>query len=140
MRFVIFVIALLVLFPKTIVAAELVMFGSPTCEWCQLWEEEVGIVYDKTEEARGVPLRRLDIDGPRPPDLGNIRAVIYTPTFVLISDGQEVGRITGYPGEAHFWGLFETLVGTLERPIFGCGQMKKTANREAPLAKENGTC
>ena len=140
MRFVIFVMALLVLFPKTVPAAELVMFDSPACEWCELWEEEVGIIYGKTEEARGIPLRRIGIDDPRPPGLGIIRPVIYTPTFVLISGGHEVGRITGYPGEAHFWSLFEALAGTLERPIFGCGQRPKTANREAPLARENGVC
>lgn len=33
----------------------------------------------------------------------------YTPTFVLIDGGREVGRIEGYPGEAFFWGLLEKL-------------------------------
>ena len=42
--------------------------------------------------------------------------VRYTPTFVLMRDGREVGRITGYPGEAHFWGLLGELVRRQTRP------------------------
>jgi hypothetical protein len=34
----------------------------------------------------------------------------YSPTFVLAQDGQEIGRIEGYPGEAFFWGLLERLL------------------------------
>ena len=86
-------------------AAELVMFESQGCTWCEAWDEDVGSIYPKTGEARVAPLRRVDLDEPRPDDLTGIRAVIYTPTFVLMEDGREVGRILGYPGEEHFWGL-----------------------------------
>ena len=34
-----------------------------------------------------------------------MRAILYTPTFVLMDQGAEVGRITGYAGEEFFWGL-----------------------------------
>jgi hypothetical protein len=33
--------------------------------------------------------------------------VRYSPTFVVVMDGREIGRIEGYPGEAFFWGLLE---------------------------------
>jgi len=33
------------------------------------------------------------------------RSVHFTPTFILVDDGREVGRIEGYPGEDFFWGL-----------------------------------
>lgn len=88
-------------------AAELVMFESANCDWCELWQREVGEIYDKTSEAAIAPLRRVDIGAPRPADLSDIRGVVYTPTFVLMDGGQEVGRILGYPGEAHFWGLLD---------------------------------
>jgi hypothetical protein len=29
----------------------------------------------------------------------------FTPTFIVIQDGTEIGRIEGYPGEDFFWGL-----------------------------------
>jgi hypothetical protein len=92
------------------VAAELVMFGSPHCPWCEAWESEVGAIYPKTAEGRLAPLWRVDIDQPRPPELAEIDRVVFTPTFVLLVEGREVGRILGYPGEAHFWGLLGSLL------------------------------
>lgn len=86
-------------------AAELVMFESDSCEWCEKWHQEIGPVYGKTDEARVAPLRRVDIDDQIPEDLRDIKGIHYTPTFVLMDDGQEVGRILGYPGEDFFWGL-----------------------------------
>ena len=37
----------------------------------------------------------------------------FTPVFVLIDNGREIGRIRGYPGEDHFWGLLGTLLAKL---------------------------
>jgi protein-disulfide isomerase len=91
-------------------AAELVMFRSPLCEWCTVWEAEVGTIYAKTPEGRAAPLRRVDIDALRPTDLSHIRPVIYTPTFVLVDGGREIGRIIGYPGADHFWALLDALL------------------------------
>ena len=91
-------------------AAELVMFESPNCEWCQAWDRDVGVVYHKTDEGNLAPLRRLEIHGSRPEGLESVDAVVYTPTFVLLEEGRELGRITGYPGEDHFWGLLGVLL------------------------------
>ncbi len=91
-------------------AAELIMFEAETCPWCAAWDQDVGIIYDKTDEGRQAPLRRSDVDGPRPVDLWHIEGVVYTPTFVLLEHGREVGRIVGYPGEAFFWGLLGDLL------------------------------
>ncbi len=97
-------------------AAELVMFGSPHCPWCEAWESEVGAIYPKTAEGRLAPLWRVDIDQPRPPELAEIDRVVFTPTFVLLVEGREVGRILGYPGEAHFWGLLGSLLQQVKEP------------------------
>lgn len=103
-------IALLATVARDAVAAELIMFESSACEWCEAWQRDVGIVYPLTPEGRYAPLRRVNIFDDRPADLGNIKGVIYTPTFVLFSDGLEIGRIHGYPGEDHFWGLLNVLL------------------------------
>jgi hypothetical protein len=95
-------------------AAELLMFETRYCEWCEQWRADVGVVYAKTPEGRAAPLRRVDLDGPRPADLADVGNVIYTPTFVLLDRGREVGRILGYPGESHFWGLLGVLLRKLE--------------------------
>ncbi len=102
--------------PAPAIAAELVMFGSPHCPWCEAWEGEVGAIYPKTAEGRLAPLRRVDIDQPRPPELAEIDRVVFTPTFVLLVEGREVGRILGYPGEAHFWGLLGSLLRKVKDP------------------------
>ena len=91
-------------------AAELVVFESTTCEWCEVWHEEVGETYSKTSEARLATLRRIDIDDGIPGNLSNIANVQFTPTFVLVKDGKELGRIVGYPGESFFWQLLSQLL------------------------------
>jgi thioredoxin-related protein len=84
-------------------AAELVMFESEACEWCEVWDEEIGVAYDKTSEAKVVPLRKVDIDDGPHPDFKHLEGLIYTPTFVVMDRGKELGRIIGYPGEDFFW-------------------------------------
>ena len=97
-------------------SAELVMFEAPLCEWCEVWDDEVGVVYHKTSEGRRAPLRRIALHEPRPADLATIAGVRYSPTFVLVDQGREVGRIVGYPGEDHFWGLLQLLLDDLPQP------------------------
>ena len=95
-------------------ALELVMFEEDGCPWCAAWDREVGVVYHKTAEGRHAPLRRVDLHALRPDDLQSISGVIYTPTFLLVEAGRELGRITGYPGEDHFWGLLGHILERIE--------------------------
>ena len=76
-------------------AAELVYFGSAACSVCDRWDEEVGDLYAKTQEAKILPLRHHDLHDDRPDDLKFVRGVVYTPTFVAVEDGKEIGRIVG---------------------------------------------
>lgn len=96
-------------------AAELVMFEREGCPYCARWNREVAPIYPKTAEGKRAPLRRVDLAGPRPPDLAAIANVVYTPTFVLIEDGKEIGRIVGYGGDEIFWSLLSELFAKLER-------------------------
>jgi hypothetical protein len=36
------------------------------------------------------------------------------PLFVLVNNGEEIGRIRSYPGEDHFWGLLSVLIKKLD--------------------------
>jgi len=85
-------------------AAELIMLEEAGCWWCEKWNKEIGVVYHKTPEGRLAPLRRVDIHERLPVDLQFLNKGRYTPTFVLIEEGREYGRIRGYPGEDFFWG------------------------------------
>jgi len=93
-----------------VAALELVMVEEHGCIWCARWNAEIAPIYPKTEEGERAPLRRVDRFEPVPDDLTFARRVIFTPTFVLMRDGQEVGRIEGYPGEDFFWGLLERMI------------------------------
>ena len=88
------------------------------CLWCERWNEEISHIYPKTAEGRTAPLVRYDLHGEAPGNVAFTRRVHFTPTFILVEDGQEVGRIEGYPGEDFFWGLlgmmFEDAEITLE--------------------------
>ncbi|WP_187431890.1 hypothetical protein ROLI_041420 [Roseobacter fucihabitans] len=83
----------------------LVMVEEKGCIWCARWNKEISHIYPKTAEGAAAPLRRIDIHAPRPDGLTFKRSLNFTPTFVLVIDGQEVSRIEGYPGEDFFWGL-----------------------------------
>ena len=97
-------------------AAQLIMLEEAGCPWCDMWEEEVGVVYHKTPEGKRAPLRRLDIHKPLPAELKFLVKGRYTPTFVLIENGRDIGRIRGYPGEDFFWGLLGKLLERLPAP------------------------
>ena len=83
----------------------LLMAEEHGCYWCERWTQEIGHIYPKTAEGRTAPLKRYDLHGTTPADVSFAKRVHFTPTFVLVKDGQEVGRIEGYPGEDFFWGL-----------------------------------
>ncbi|HEY0837471.1 MAG TPA: transcriptional regulator [Azospirillum sp.] len=101
------------LFVTPATAAELLMFEQAGCAWCARWHREVGPSYPLTAEGRAAPLRRVDLRAARPDDIKAIEGVVHTPTFVLVEDGREVGRILGYPGDAFFWGQLGELVARL---------------------------
>ena len=91
-------------------AAELLMFDSDICPYCEKWHEELGEVYPKTTEGKRAPLRVVDNDLEWPDDIGDVRPIRYTPTFVLVEHGIEIGRVTGYNSEDFFWGLLGQLI------------------------------
>ena len=96
-------------------AAELVMFTQRGCVWCQKFDREIATAYEKTAEGKRAPLRRVDIARPVPADLAFIRRERFTPVFVLVEGGREVGRIRGYPGDAFFYGLLANLIERMDR-------------------------
>jgi len=102
-----------VVWPALAQAAELLMFERAGCPWCERWNREVGSLYGKTAEAKLLPLRRVNIDTNTPKDLKLAAPVLFTPTFVVVDNGREIGRITGYINDDAFWGLLDQLVAKL---------------------------
>lgn len=94
----------------------LLMAEQKGCQWCELWNAEISHIYPKTAEGRTAPLRRYDIRAATPDAELNAK-VMFTPTFILVKDHKEVGRIEGYPGEDFFWGQLKQLLDEAEIPL-----------------------
>lgn len=94
-------------------AAELLIFREDGCIWCEKWDTEIRSIYPKTAEGKRAPLRDVDIHEPVARYISDNGIVHYTPTFVLVDNGREVGRIIGYPGEDNFWWMLENLISKL---------------------------
>lgn len=113
-RFAIFVIATATGFalaaPMARAEMTLVMVEEQGCMWCARWNAEIAPIYPKTAEGRTAPLTRIDIHDRPPENMEFASRLHFTPTFVLMVDGQESGRIEGYPGEDFFWGLLGKLI------------------------------
>lgn len=89
---------------------QLLMFEQPGCIYCARWNQEVAPEYPLTVEGQAAPLRRLQLRDPLPEGLAVVSPPVFTPTFVLVEDGVEAGRIEGYPGEDFFWPLLAGLI------------------------------
>lgn len=97
--------------PGAAVAAELVMFETQGCPWCMVWRRDIGPKYPLTDEGKAAPLRLVQMREPWPADLAAVGPVKSAPTFVLVHEGREIGRITGFPGEDFFWPMLAQLLG-----------------------------
>jgi len=89
---------------------ELVMIEQDICPFCKLFDDQVGAEYSTTEAGKRAPLRRVDLKGEWPEDLKGIRRDQLTPSFILVDDGKEIGRLRGYPGRDEFWELLQKLL------------------------------
>ncbi|WP_435205541.1 hypothetical protein [Tateyamaria sp. 1078] len=94
----------------------LLMAEEDGCYWCAKWNEDIAHIYPKTAEGRTAPLQRYDLHG-ETPDVVFVQRVHFTPTFILVEDGAEVGRIEGYPGEDFFWGLLTMMFERANIPL-----------------------
>lgn len=94
----------------------LLMAEEHGCMWCARWNKEISHIYPKTPEGRAAPLVRYDLHSENP-DVEFDRRVHFTPTFILVTDGVEVGRIEGYAGEDFFWGLLNMMLENARIPL-----------------------
>ncbi|WP_425342895.1 thioredoxin family protein [Sagittula salina] len=90
----------------------LVMVEQRGCAYCAAWDDEIAPAYPNTAEGRYAPLERADLHMGPPDGISYARRVNFTPTFILVTDGQEVARMEGYVGQDFFWPLFSKLLET----------------------------
>lgn len=108
-RFAAAILATGILLTQPLFAAELVMVEQSGCEWCARWDQEIAPIYPKTSEGHFAPLRRVNLHDMRQ-ELELARRVNFTPTFLIVEEDHEIGRLEGYPGEDFFWPVIAQLL------------------------------
>ena len=104
-----FLICALPILSRSLMAAELIMVEQQGCYYCLEWKDQLGHIYPKTPEGKYAPLKTIDIT--EVDELKGLqRDVIFTPTFVLMENEKELGRLEGYSSEDFFWELLEVIL------------------------------
>jgi thioredoxin-related protein len=89
---------------------ELLFVDRSGCPWCARFEREVLPGYGLSDLGREAPLKRVSLDAGQPKEAALDEPVRFTPTFVLLRDSREIGRVVGYMDNATFYGLVEKLL------------------------------
>ncbi len=108
------VLVLLLAFSAPVVAKagnkKLVMFGSKSCVYCQIFNREVAPNYRWSKMARKAPLKHVDINTQGTGGYALRSRITVTPTFVMFKRGREVARIRGYPGKKNFYRMVRQIL------------------------------
>lgn len=86
---------------------ELLMIEEPGCAYCARWMSEVAPGYRKSSEGALAPLVIRDRHDP---EVKSFPRIVYTPTFILLHNGVERGRILGYAGPDFFWSMIAEML------------------------------
>ena len=81
---------------------ELLMIEEQGCPYCVRWKREIGPAYPNTDEGKFAPLRSAMFGDPA---IKKFKNIAYSPTFLILRDNEEVGRLIGYAGPDFFWSL-----------------------------------
>jgi thioredoxin-related protein len=95
-------------------AAQLVIVDQRGCGYCVRFNKEVAPTYASTPAGIAAPLRRVSPFKKWPADLANVNPITFTPVFILVDDGREVGRFFGYNGAENFWNQLNPLIEKLD--------------------------
>ena len=92
----------------------LLMIDDTSCSYCDLWEEEIGFMYSKSQEGKLAPLIRYQYGEKLPQEIKLLSEPVFTPTFILLEDNKEQFRIDGYPGEEFFWSFLSEYINKIK--------------------------
>jgi thioredoxin-related protein len=94
-------------------AAELVMVDMRACTYCAKFRHDVAPSYNSTAAGQVAPLRTVSPLKKWPSDLAGVKPAPFTPVFILVKDGREVGRFAGYTNAQAFWAKLNPLLAAL---------------------------
>ena len=81
----------------------MLMITDKNCLYCIIWEKQIGKIYPKTDIAKKFPLKRIEVKNFINYKKYDLKKTNITPTFILIKNTKEEGRIEGYTNPEMFW-------------------------------------
>jgi thioredoxin-related protein len=93
---------------------ELIVLEAPNCSYCDVFRRDILPRYKLSKSAKELPIRFLDLNDPAADVLKLKSAITMVPTVVLIRDGREIDRITGYWGADAFFKGIAHMIGTAD--------------------------
>lgn len=93
---------------------ELVVVEADNCIYCDLFHRDVAPVYARSERAKTVPMRFVDINAVETEGLTITAPIDSVPTVLVVEAKRETGRIPGYIGPESFFHSVNYLLGSLD--------------------------
>ncbi len=81
----------------------LVVMEAPGCDYCEVFRRDVLPAYEASPRAKEMPVRFVDINDEAANLLGLDSPVDVVPTFVVLKNNKEIGRIPGYTDSEYFF-------------------------------------
>ncbi|MFM9851044.1 MAG: hypothetical protein ACKVP3_28445 [Hyphomicrobiaceae bacterium] len=89
--------------PAASAGLEFLVLEVKSCHICVLVRTHILPQYERSTTARDAPMRFVDLNAVDEAKLGLAAPVTTVPTIVLMREGQEVARLTGYTGPQIFF-------------------------------------
>ena len=89
---------------------EMVVLEVSGCIYCTIFRRQLLPTYKDSEKAKKIPIRFVDVNDPAMADIGLTHPVGIVPTFVILENNQEIGRIPGYMSRHDFFRAIDYIV------------------------------
>lgn len=100
--------------PGKAVRMELLVLEIQGCTFCPLVKTHIQPAYERTPHARDMPMRYVDVTTQDETRLGLNRPIDTVPTIVLMRDGREVDRVSGFVGPENFLKVLTHMLGQID--------------------------
>ena len=93
---------------------ELIVLEMENCPICSLMRTEVAPAYARTPRSLAVPMRFVSLDRIEAKGMRLSGPITVLPTVILMRDGVEIDRITGYLGPDNFLQVVSSMIRSID--------------------------
>jgi hypothetical protein len=96
--------------PASPTRMEILVFETERCVYCRIFRRDVVPQYETSQRARIAPIRFVEAKTANHQALGLDGPITILPTVVVMREGRESGRITGYLGPEPFFHMITRVI------------------------------